>query len=66
MDKWVLYTQPNYAHPKLTNLTPLSLTEAMTAFHANYWIKNDYLTILLEDIILSYFCVLVIALKVPK
>ena len=23
MDKWVLYTQSNYAHPKPTHLTPL-------------------------------------------
>ena len=23
MDKWVLYTQPNYTYPKPTHLTPL-------------------------------------------
>ena len=26
MGKWVLYTQPNYAYPKPTHLTPLALT----------------------------------------
>ena len=24
MSKWVLYTQPNYVHPKPTHLTPLT------------------------------------------
>ena len=27
MGEWVLYTQPNYAHPKPTHLTPLTLID---------------------------------------
>ena len=32
MGKWVLYTKPNYAHPKPTHLTPLYECDKCYAF----------------------------------
>ena len=46
MDEWVLYTQPNYAHLKLTQTysfdTPSAIRILVHYNGENAWIKNLY------------------------
>ena len=52
MGKWVLYTQPNYAHPKPTHLPPLALRMVSTIWtqsKAQGWLKKAYHTMQSDD-----------------
>ena len=56
MGKWVLYTQPNYAYPKLAHLTPLPLTPLSSQTH-NFSLVSPLtsLSAVLPPLLLLYF-----------
>ena len=43
MGKWVLYTQPNYAHPKPTHLPPIGVKDFINSKVGDGWCEGKSL-----------------------
>ena len=57
MDEWVLYTQPNYAHPKPTYLTPLPLDNGKASgVHGKQLIEEQDLQLVEPHVKQDYHC----------